>query len=106
MNVLLLLITIVVEFFIIWLFLRKNEWWLLLYAVLINCLTWPLAMLVFSLVPSWYLPFYLIIELFVALAEWPLLKLLTRASWKRAALIAFCANIVTAIIGFLLLNIQ
>lgn len=103
-----LFITIAVEFIIYFIFIRKTLFKTLLYAVIINCLTHPLAYLAYTQivnnyeVNSLFNIYFLIIELIVFLTEIILIKVLFQLSWKWALLISFTANLVTALLSFLI----
>ena len=90
-----LLVTVVVEFFIWWFFLRRGALKLLLYALLVNAFTQPLAVyLSATIVHS-----ILLIELMVFLVESALIWALLHLRIARALLISFVATLATAIIG-------
>ncbi len=100
MNHLLLawLITIIVEFFIFLIFLKKEPLKLFLYSLLINSLTLPIATYGYlNVLNNIY-----IIELIVFLVETALIMVLMELDYKEAILISFTANLVTALIGFTL----
>lgn len=91
-------ITIVVEFVIIWLFIRKAPLKLLLYSLIINSFTLPIATYSYiNIINNIYF-----IELTVILAESLLVMLLLKINFKKAFFISVVANFVTALIGFLL----
>lgn len=93
-----LAITILIEFLVIWLFLRGRLTEILLYSTLINCLTLPLATYGYN-----YLVHNLVlIEVLVILAESLLIMLLFKIKYTKALLISAVANLVTALVGFLL----
>ncbi|MFH1607689.1 MAG: hypothetical protein ABIA78_01000 [archaeon] len=89
--------TIIIEFIVYSLFIRKEYLKLLSYAVLINVFTWPLAHLFIGNLISF---FY--IEFFVFLIEFPLIMLLFRIKWWKALIISFVANLITMLIGLFL----
>ncbi|MGF7119252.1 hypothetical protein [Methanobacterium oryzae] len=92
------LTTIVVEFVIIWLFIREGPLRLFLYSLLINSFTLPIATYSYiNIINNIYF-----IELMVILVESPLIMLLIKINYKKAFLISFVANFVTALMGFLL----
>ena len=92
-----LLITIVVEFAVIALWVRKDIPFLFLTSILINTLTLPLATVAYQ---QW-LPNLLVIEIAVAVVEALLISLLLRVSLPRAVAISITANGITAMIGLL-----
>ncbi len=92
-----LIITIVIEFSVIWIFVRKDTSKLFLYAVLINSFTLPLATFSYqNLINNFYL-----IEILVIFAESILILLLLKTKYQRALLISFVANFITAMISLL-----
>ena len=92
------LTTIIVEFVIIWFFIRKAPLKLLLYSLLINSFTLPIATYSYlNIINNIYF-----IELSVILAESLLIILLLKINYKKAFLISLVANFITALIGFLL----
>lgn len=101
-----LFITIAVEFVVYLLFIRKDPLRILLYAVLINCVTHPAAFYFYSQIAdlkginSLFNIYFLIIELIVFLTEIILIQILFKAGWKRSAFISFTANLVTALLSF------
>jgi len=92
-------LTFLVEFFIVWLFLRKSVKGLQLleYVFLINMFTWPIANVLFFTFGSFWT-----IEVGVILVESYLILLLMEIKFKKALLISFVANIVTILFSFLL----
>jgi len=93
-----LLITIIAEFFVILAFMRHKPLKLLLYSVLINSFTLPLATYLYYYI----LESFVAVELLVFLAEGILLMLLLRISARKAFLISLAANFATAMIGLIL----
>jgi hypothetical protein len=98
---LILLSTILVEFIVYWLIIRIRPFELLLYSILINTLTWPLANYSYLYLHG---NFY-IIEIAVTFAESFLIYLLLKQKYTKAFLISLCANFITALISFFYLNI-
>jgi len=92
-----LTITIMVEFNVIWIIIRKKPLELFIYSVLVNSLTLPLATYGYYYV----LNNLFLIELIVVLAESLLLMILLRLKYPKALAISFAANFITALIGFL-----
>lgn len=97
---LILLLTIIIEFFIYLIFIRKNILNLLLYSVLINSLTNPLANFMYQLKP-WLFSQIFIIELGVFVMEIFFIKFLFEISWKKAILISLVANLASFIFGII-----
>jgi hypothetical protein len=93
---LILVLTIIIEYIIYAIAIRKNFGWLFIYALLINLFTWPLANLIYD----WTGMFWLI-EFFVFLIEFVLIMLLVRLKWWKALLISLIANLITALISFI-----
>jgi hypothetical protein len=90
------ILTIIIEFFIIWLFIRKEPLKLLFYSFLINSITLPLATFTYI----YLYPSFLLTETTVFLVETFLLKLLLEIDYPRAFSISLVANIITALVGF------
>lgn len=99
-----LLVTIAVEFLVYVIFIRQKSLQLFLYSVLINCLTQPAAFYFYSL--SGYvgdtLLYFIIIEIIVFLTESFLIKLLLRVNFSKAVLLSFTANLITAMLSFII----
>ena len=89
------ILTIFIEFLIIWLFIRKEPLKLLFYSFLINSITLPLATFSYLYL---YHSFFLT-ETTVFLVETVLLKLLLDIDYPWALSISLAANIVTALVG-------
>lgn len=90
-------ITVVVEFAILWLFIKKTPEKLFLYSLLINSFTLPIATYSYeNIITNIY-----IIEISVILAESILIMILLQIKYKKAFLISLIANFVTTVIGFL-----
>jgi hypothetical protein len=92
-----LIITIIIEFLIYLLFIKKQYKKLLIYSILINSFTNPLANLFFSLNYNIF-----IIELFVFLIEVVLIKYLFNLRLKKSIIISFLANLISFLIGIIL----
>ncbi|MEA3292994.1 MAG: hypothetical protein U9P88_00755 [Patescibacteria group bacterium] len=92
-----LIVTVVIEFSVIWIFVKKDISKLFLYAVLINSFTLPLATFYYqNLINNFYL-----VEALVIFAESILIMLLLKTKYPRALLISFVANLITAMISLL-----
>jgi len=92
-----LVVTIIFEFIIIWIFIRKKPLKILLYSTLINSLTLPIATYGYqNILKNFY-----VIEILVIFTESILIKLLLRIKYTKALLISFIANFITALIGLL-----
>ncbi|HJY64021.1 MAG TPA: hypothetical protein VJ455_07680 [Ignavibacteria bacterium] len=102
-----LIITIAVEF-IIYLIIQHSKPFLLFgAAILINCITQPPAFYAYNYlinstldVPS--IVYFLVIEITVFVIEIFLIKLLLQISYERSAFISFSANLITALLSFIL----
>jgi hypothetical protein len=97
MPVLGFFLTVLIEFFILWLFFRKDFGFLKIFYLcfLINLFSWPLANLIYGVYDSW-----LVIELGVFVAESALVLVLFKCKLWKAVLAALVANFITALIGF------
>lgn len=101
-------ITIAAEFIVYLFFIRKNPLNLLIYAVIINAITHPIAFYIYN--NLWYQTeinnsfniYFLIIEIIVFLAEILPVKLLFKIDLKKAVLISFSANLLTASLSFVI----
>jgi hypothetical protein len=92
-----LIITIIIEFSVIWIFVRKDMSKLFLYTFLINAFTLPIATFFYqNLINNFYL-----IESLVIFAESILIMLLLKTKYSKALLISFVANFITAMISLL-----
>jgi hypothetical protein len=94
-----LITTILIEFGIFWIFVRKNISKIFLYVVLINAFTLPIATFFYqNLINNFYL-----IEISVIFAESILIMLLFKTKYTESLSISFVANFITAMISFLFL---
>ena len=93
-------LTFLIEFLIVWIFLRKEfsgrKSILLGYIFLINLFTWPIANLAYVTFEEFWL-----IEMGVILVETVLIMQLMESKFKKALLIAFIVNIITALLSYL-----
>jgi len=94
---LLLAATIIIEFFILWIFIRKKPLRIFFYTALINLFTLPIANYIYQNI----LNNFLLIELGIFLIEWILIMVLFEIKYYRAMLISFIANFITAAISFI-----
>lgn len=92
-----LAITIIIEFIVYAIAIRKNKLALFWYCVLINLFTWPLANIFYSAFGMFWF-----IEAGVFVAESVLIKYLLDITWKKAIIISLIANITTAIVGLII----
>ncbi len=103
-----LIITIAVEYIVYLLFIRGKPFQTLFYTVIINCLTHPVAYFCYSqLIEKYDITelfniYFLIVEIIVFLAEIALVKILFNIKLSKAVLISFTANLVTAILSFVI----
>jgi len=92
-----LIITILIEFFIIWILLKKDFLKLILYSVLINSFTLPIATYSYqNIIPNFY-----VIEMLVIFVESILIMLLLRLKYPKAFFISLIANLITALISLM-----
>ncbi len=89
-------LTILIEFLIYYSFIRKDIKKLILYSIVINSFTWPLANLFYD-----FFGLFFIIEFFVFLVEFILIMLLLRIKWSNALIISLVANLVTMFLGLI-----
>ena len=89
------LLTFILEAIVYLIFLKDKKIKIILYCFLINTFTWPLANLFYSLFGMFYL-----IEFLVLVVEGFLIFGLFNLSYKKAFLISFISNLITAYIGF------
>jgi hypothetical protein len=92
-----LIITILVEFIVYIIAIRKKAISLLEYCILINLVTWPLANIFYSSFGMFW-----IIEISVFIIESILIKYLLNINWRKAIIISFIANLITALIGLII----
>lgn len=99
-----LLVTIAVEFLVYVVIIRQKALQLFLYSVLINCLTQPAAFYLLSQFNNNgdTLLYFIIVEFLVFLAEVFLIKLLLRVNYSKAVLLSFSANLITALLSFVI----
>jgi|GEM_PF-597410 hypothetical protein len=89
------ILTLIIEFAILWLFIRKEPFKLFSVSLLINSVTLPLATLSYQ-----YLFFNLLLtETIVWLSESIFLKILLEIDYKKALIISLVANLVTSVLG-------
>lgn len=93
-----LFVTWLVEWAVAAVVLRRSDWWLAYFVFLVNALTHPLANLA---VLEWEVDFTLV-EVLVCLVEWPLYSVLLQISWRKGLTIAVLANLLTALLSFVL----
>lgn len=93
-----LILTIIIEFVVYSISIRKNYWKLFLYSILINAFTNPLANLAYSIKSS-----FLFIEFLVVLIEIPLIKYLLEIKYWKAILISIIANVISVFLGLLII---
>jgi hypothetical protein len=93
-------LTVALEALVWYVILKKNAAELVFYSVLINSLTLPLTQYLYL----YYLDNLLLMEALVVLAEVPLLYLLLRVTPRQAFYLSFLANLVSALVGLLLIS--
>lgn len=102
-----LFLTIAVESGVYFFFIRNNPLKLFFYSIIINCLTHPIAFYIYTGLSLKYELnnnfniYFLITEIIVFLAEVYPLKILLKIDLPKAAVIAFSANLATALLSFL-----
>jgi len=89
------LLTFILETIVYLIFIRDKKIKIILYCFLINAFTWPLANFFYSFLGMFYL-----IEFLVFVIEGFLVFELFNLSYKKAFLISFLSNLITAYIGF------
>ncbi len=103
-----LIITIAVEYIVYLLFIRGKPFQTLFYAVLINCLSHPIAYYAYTqLIEKYDITdllniYFLIVEIIVFLVEIILVWILFKIKLSKAVLISLTANLATAILSFLI----
>ena len=95
--ILMFFLTFIIELFVVWAFVKGSFWRVVLWAFIINLITWPLANLAIAFGAGWT-----ITEFFVFLAEGFLIMGLFKTNWKKAFLTSFAANLASALIGLIL----
>lgn len=93
------IITVIIEFVIIWSFMREKPLKLFFYSILINSITLPLATGIYT----YFFHNLLLMEALVFLVEVVLLKAVLDIEYSRAVIISFLANIISFIFGLLIL---
>jgi predicted neutral ceramidase superfamily lipid hydrolase len=89
------ILTISIEFIIIWVFEKKEPLKLLFYSFLVNSITLPLASYTyFHIYPN-----LIMVEGLVVIIEGVFLKYLLNIDYKRAILLSFTANLSTFLVG-------
>lgn len=92
-----LILTIIIEYIVYAIIIRKKFKLLLIYCILINLVTWPLANIFYGVSGLFW-----IIELGVFAIESVLIKYLVDITWKKAIILSFVANLITALIGLVI----
>jgi len=89
------ILTIFIEFMIIWGFEKNEPLKLLFYSFIVNSITLPLASYTYLHI----YPNLIMVEFLVIVAEGLLLKYLLEIDYKRATLLSFVANLSTFLVG-------
>ncbi len=89
--------TILIEFMIYAIFIRKDFLYLLAYSILINSITNPLMNLTLSFGGNLF-----VLEFLVFIAEIFLIKSLLKLDYKKSIIISLVANLASLIIGLLI----
>lgn len=103
-----LIITIAAEFLVYIFYIRSKLAAVFLFSVIINCFTHPAAFYIYSVFTEKFALYdnfniyFLIIESIVFLTETVLIRMLFNFTFKKAMLISFTANLVTALLSFIL----
>jgi len=92
-----LIFTIILEFIVYIITIRKKTILLLIYCFLINLFSWPLANLFYGIYGLFWA-----IEIGVFITESVLVKYLLNISWKKAIIVSFIANLITIIFGLII----
>lgn len=98
-QILALFLTISIEFVVYWLFIKKDMQRLLLYSVLINCFTHPVASFFFQ----GTITSFLLIEIVVFIVESFLLMWLLEIKIQKSLVISLVANLITAMLSIIFL---
>ena len=88
-------VTVILEYLVYAIAIRKDFLKLLKYVVLVNAFTWPLVNLITGVGFLWA-------ELGVFAVEFVLIMFLLRIKWGKALIISFIANLITALVGAIL----
>lgn len=100
MNVFLaFFLTFIIELIVYFILVKEKKSKIVLYCLLINAFTWPLAQITYS-----FYGFFWLVEAGVFLIEGILISLLFKINWKKAFIISLIANFLTSIFGFLLIE--
>lgn len=91
-------LTVIIEFIIIYLFIKNKPLTLLFYSVIINSLTLPIATYTYVYIIN----NFILVEIIVVIVEGILLKYLLDIKYSRSAVISATANGVTAAVGYIL----
>ena len=92
------ILTILIEFIILWIFIRKDPEKLLFYSLIINSITLPLATFIYI----YFFHNFLLMEITVFLVETFLLKIILELKYEKAVLISLIANFISALVGILI----
>jgi len=95
-NFILLIITIILEYFTALIIIRSKALKLLGIMILINSLTLPIG----SLLISYWGIYYWVVELVIVVGEIVLFKFLMDKSWSQSWPVIVICNLITAVIGF------
>lgn len=98
LSILLLIITILIEWGVVYFFIRKDLLRLFLYVLLINSFTLPIATYFYQNI----LNNLFFIECMVLFVESFLIMWLLEIKYKKALLISFVANFITFLIGLVI----
>lgn len=93
------IITVIIEFVIIWSFIREKPLKLFFYSLIINSITLPLATGIYV----YFFHNLLLIEGLVFFVEIILLKIVLDIKYSRAIIISFLANVISLVGGLMIL---
>jgi hypothetical protein len=91
-------LTVSIEALLLWIILKNRPWQVLIFSILINSLTLPLAIYMYQ----YLITNLILVELLVVILEGFLLKVLFLLPYKKAFIISLAVNIVTALVGILI----
>ena len=93
------LLTVLIEFLVLYLFARKKASKAFAAVLLVNCLSLPVVWFVIPLIANSYLTYVFLAELFAVLSEAALLRILLQFSYKRAMAVSMTMNIASFLAG-------
>jgi|SRR3989344_4707559 len=97
--ILFFLINLLIEVCIVILFIKERFFKILLYILLINFVSWPIANLMYSLNVNIF-----VVEILVFIFEFIFIMALFNLSYKKALVLSFAINITSFVIGLIFLD--